>query len=114
MQIKITVEGTVITADLYDNPTSRDLYSLLPAELYMNPLQNREFYGNIQLFSDTKRQDGYQIGDIGYWIPGETLVLYYGPGYTDNLIIMGHITEGLEKLATNDHGFTAVIEKASF
>ena len=111
-EIKITDgEKIILTAVLNDTETARDLYGRLPLPLEMKPLQNREFYTDIRLSEQAPEQDSYQIGDIGYWTPGNALAIYYGPGYTGNLIIMGYVTSGLETLSKIKQRFTAVIEK---
>lgn len=109
--IKITSGQTVIVANLDDTAASRDLLSKLPVSLEMNIHENREYYTTIHLDESDERQDGYEIGDIAYWAPGNALVLYYGPGYTGNLIKMGQITSGLDKLPGMGKRFMATIEK---
>lgn len=111
MKINIQTEDFYMTAELNNTATAEDLYRRLPLTLTMHPLQNREFYANISLSENAAESDGYKIGDIGYWTPGNALVFYYGPGYTGNLIILGRITSGLKELSSARKSFTAVIRK---
>lgn len=111
MKIKITTGDTTITAVLNDTPASQDLWQKLPLSLEMHPHQNREFYADIRLSKDGKTQNNYAVGDIAYWTPGNSLVLFYERGYTGSLIIMGKIISGLNDLAQISGSFSALIEK---
>lgn len=111
VKIKITSKNKVIFARLNNSAPAQDLLSRLPITLYMRGHQNREYYTNIRLNNDYSTQDGYQIGDIAYWTLGNSLVLFYDKGHTDNLIIMGNITIGLDALPDMGSGFSAKIEK---
>lgn len=111
VKIKIILGETTILAMLNNTSTARDLLKRLPVVLNMMPHQNREYYGNIQLDKNSPRQDGYKIGEIGYWSSGNSLVLFYGEGYTDDLIIVGEIISGLDELSHIDGAIQATIEK---
>lgn len=112
MKIKINADGISLTAVLNNTPTSWDLWNRLPVSVTFYPHQNREFYTNMTLSGNPDVQDGYAVGDIAYWTPGNAVVLYYGEGYTGNLIIMGRITAGLEHLKQRKGSFSARLEKA--
>lgn len=109
-EIKIVSGDKVILAKLNNTSTAQDLIAKLPIKLKMNPHQNREYYANINLDKTSATQDGYKIGDIGYWVSGNSLVLFYDKGYTNDLIIMGNITDGLDKLSKINGSFQATIE----
>lgn len=111
VKIKITSGATTLLAELNNSPASRDLIAKLPVTLKMSQHENREYYGSIQLAKTGKTQNGYQVGDIAYWTPGNALVLYYAKGYTGSLMIMGRITSGLDKLPLLGSAFTATIER---
>lgn len=111
MKIKLTVNDAVLTGFLNDSSTSEDLYDKLPIRLTMYPHENREVYGEIHLAKTTNTQNGYRIGDISYWTPGNALVVFYGKGYTGSLIPMGRITSGLDKLTEINNSFSVLIER---
>lgn len=111
VKIKITSGDMVVLARLNNNATAQDLLKRLPLVLNMNLHQNREYYANIRLDKNAKIQDGYQVGDIAYWTSGNALVMFFGEGYTDDLIIMGQIITGLDKLSNMGGNFQAKIEK---
>lgn len=110
MKIKITIDDNLIVAELNNTDTARDLLSKLPLTLQLNKHQNREYYTGIKLDKTALTQNGYQVGDIGYWTAGNSLVFFYGRGSTDGLIIMGKITQGLELLSKMDNAVSAHIE----
>ena len=98
------VEGTVITATLDDNATSRDFVSLLPLTLTLQD------YAATEKISDPPRKlstagapPGYDpsIGDISYYAPWGNLALFYrDSGYASGLVKLGAIdsdTEGLNR-----------------
>lgn len=112
MEIRISGAEFEIKAELNDTATSKDLWASLPVRLLFYPLQNREFYAPIALEKEGGDvRDGYEIGDIGYWTGGDTVVLYYGEGWTGDLIIMGRMTSDFDFLRTISEPFDAVIEK---
>ena len=112
MEIRISGAEFEIKAELNDTATSKDLWASLPVRLRFYPLQNREFYAPIALEKEgSDVRDGYEIGDIGYWTGGDTVVLYYGEGWTGDLIIMGRMTSDFDFLRTISEPFDAVIEK---
>ena len=112
MEIRISGAEFEIKAELNDTATSKDLWASLPVRLRFYPLQNRVFYAPIALEKEVSDvRDGYEIGDIGYWTGGDTVVLYYGEGWTGDLIIMGRMTSDFDFLRTISEPFDAVIEK---
>lgn len=111
VKIKITSGNQVIFASLNNSAPAQDLLNRLPITLYLNAHQNREYYASIHLDNNSSTQDGYQIGDIAYWTPGNSLILFYDKGYTNSLIIMGKISSGLDMLQDMGAGFSAKIEK---
>ena len=89
MKVKFNVNNQVIDVQLNNSTTSKDLWNKLPLTLVFYPHQSREIYSNIELNKSEPVVDSYAIGDVAYWTPGNALVLYFGPGYTDSLIPMG-------------------------
>lgn len=110
MKIKMTLENRVIVAELNNTLPAKDLFAKLPLTLSLNKHQNREYYTLIKLDKTGPIQDGYQMGDIGYWIEGNALVFFYDSGYTDSLIILGKITQGLEFFSKMSNAVSVHIE----
>ena len=111
MKIQISINNTKIYGELNDSAASNDLWRQLPLKLKMYPHQSREIYANMSLIHSDKTVNSYNVGDIAYWTPGDALVLYYGPGYTDNLIIMGKMTTDYSELSEITKPTMVLIER---
>jgi hypothetical protein len=102
MKIRMDVEGTVITATLDDNATSRDFVSLLPLTLTLQD------YAATEKISDPPRKlstagappgSDPSIGDISYYAPWGNLALFYrDSGYASGLVKLGKIDSDVEAL----------------
>ena len=62
-----------------NNETARDFLKLLPITITMKELYESEKYTElpVKLSRVEVTRQGYEIGDIGYWAPGNCLVIYY-------------------------------------
>jgi hypothetical protein len=102
MKIRMDVEGTVITATLEDNATSRDFLSLLPLTLTLQD------YAATEKISDPPRRlstagappgSDPSPGDISYYAPWGNLALFYSDsGYASGLVKLGKLDSGVEAL----------------
>ena len=102
MKIRMDVEGTVITATLDDNATSRDFVSLLPLTLTLQD------YAATEKISDAPRRlstagappgSDPSPGDISYYAPWGNLALFYkDSGYASGLVKLGKLDSGVEAL----------------
>jgi hypothetical protein len=79
-RIRIIVEDVVLEAELFDTPCAQGVASLLPIETTPN-VWGDEFYFEIaeEHGLDHTATSDVQIGDIGYWPPGQALALFFGP-----------------------------------
>ncbi|MCM1532808.1 MAG: cyclophilin-like fold protein [Ruminococcus flavefaciens] len=82
-QMKIIVGDQELTADMYDNATSRAIKEMLPMELPME-LSMLDLYGREMCyrFSDALPTDhaynrGYEVGEIVYYPPMHSFVIMY-------------------------------------
>ena len=104
MKIRLTVEGTQLTATLIDSKTCRDFITLLPLTLTMNDLFGREKFAHLPraLSEARQRTHAYAVGDIGYWSPGGDVAIYYrqdGEKISEpGIIMIGKIDAGVETL----------------
>lgn len=99
MKLKITVEDVVLTADLYDNATTRELVSRLPLTLPMKDLYEREMVYRFEkpLPAEEEKREGYKIGDISYWSPWHSFVIFYKQnGEINDWQKIGRIDSGVE------------------
>lgn len=100
MNLKITIGEQIVTAILYDNPTSKDFAAILPLTLTL------EDYSNTEKISDLSKKLSIQnapsgfdpsIGDITYYAPWGNIALFYkGSRYANGLISLGKIANGIE------------------
>lgn len=103
MKIRLTINGQTTTATLDDNPTARDLLSMLPLTLTL------EDYASIEKIAYPPRKLSTkgapagidpEIGDITYYAPWGNLALFYKDfGYSAGLIRLGRLDTGVEALS---------------
>ena len=99
-KINITIGDTILTATLYDNPTTRDLIALLPLDLTLEDYAATEKICYLpQKLSQTDAPSGFDpsVGDITYYAPWGNLAIFYKDfGYASGLISLGKIDHSIE------------------
>jgi hypothetical protein len=118
MQIEIRVGAERFTATVDDTPAGRDLLAQLPQTIAMSDHGGVEKTGPLREPLDLDGQpDGADpdVGDLGYYAPGNDLVLYYGDqSYYTGIVILGRLDETApSRLAAMDGGITASVTDAS-
>lgn len=97
MQIEIRVAGERFAATVDDTPAGRDLLAQLPQTIEMTDHGGVEKTGPLQApLSLYGQPDGADpdVGDLGYYAPGNDLVLYYGDqSYYTGIVILGRLDE---------------------
>ena len=81
MRITITIGNQQFQATLDDSAASRDLLAQLPATLRMDDHAGVEKTGTLPTPLSLEGQPAGadpDVGDVGYYAPGNNLVLYYG------------------------------------
>ena len=102
MKIRLTLNGTALTATLIDSETTRDFVSLLPLTLTMSDLFGREKFGHLPraISEGGKRTRTYEVGDVIYWPPGPDVAIYYRhdgqPIPSPGIIVIGKMDSGVE------------------
>lgn len=98
IKIKMTVGNETLTATLIDNPSSRNLIEKFPMTLPMEDLYSREMYYSFEekIPAPNAKRQGYEVGDISLWTPGNGLVIFYEQN--------GEIISGLQKVGRIDSG----------
>lgn len=102
MKIRLRINGHTLPATLYDNPSARDLYSLLPLSLTLEDYAATEkiTYPPRKL-GTASAPEGFTpaAGDIAYYTPWGNLALFYkGFRYSSGLVSLGRIEAGVEVL----------------
>lgn len=91
---------------LYDNAAARSLVEQLPVTVPMSDHGRVEKTGPLPRPLDTSGMpvgEDPGVGELGYYSPGEDLVLYYGDqGYFDGILRLGSMTGDLDALAAVD------------
>lgn len=96
IRIKVTAGSQVLTASLLDNATTRSLVSRFPLTVPMKNLYAREMVYRIPdpLPAEQAQRSGYEVGDLSYWTPGHSLVIFYKQN--------GEIIDNLQKIGRFD------------
>lgn len=108
IKIKIGVGEQSLIATLLDNATSRSFISMLPLSLPMMNLYSRELvyrFTNQPLPANEAKTSGYQVGDISYWTPGRSFVIFYKQNgeIISNLQPVGRIDSGVDIFKNTDN-----------
>jgi hypothetical protein len=95
MKIRVEFNGASMTYTLYDNPSARDLASLLPLDLSIDDYSTNE---KIAYLPRKLTEEGIgpfdneRPGDLGYYAPWGNLAFFYeGYRYSGGLIRLGRI-----------------------
>lgn len=112
--VTITFGDIVLSGELWDNPTAQDLMSLLPLDLTFSD------YNALEKTAPLPRaltMDGVPAGadpepaDIGYYAPGNVLVLYYGDvGYWNGIVRLGRMLDNVDQIVAQTSDFQARID----
>lgn len=110
--ITITTNDRVIAAMLHDNPAANALLEQLPLTLTFDDFNAVE--KTAKLPSPLSMQgmpegDDPEVSNVGFWAPGEELVLYYGDvGYWKGIARLGTFDD-VEAIAEQTGPFIVTI-----
>ena len=117
MNIELTIDDRTVSGELFENPVARQLGDLLPLTLTFDD------YNDVEKVAQLKRElildgvpdvDEPHPGEIGYYAPLQTLVLYYGsPGRWPGLVRVGRFDHDLDALRALENGTVISIAKAA-
>lgn len=101
VHIRLTFNGLVLTATLYDNPSARDLASMLPLDLRIE-----DYGGNEKIVHLPRKltEDGSgpftneSPGDLCYFKSWGNLALFYADYRWDGLIRLGRFDSSFDAL----------------
>lgn len=114
--IRITVGDQSFAAELYDNPTARDLADQLPLTLTVDDLHGLEKTGRLPRALTTRgvpAGSDPEVDEIGYYAPGRNLVLYYGDvGYYTGIVRIGRFADAIAAIADQPDGVSVTVERA--
>lgn len=101
MKIRMTFGGHVMTATLYDNPSARDFYSMLPLDLTIEDYSTNEKIAYLprKLTEEGSGPfDNEQPYDLCYYMPWGNLAMFHGAYKHAGLIRLGRFDAGYEAL----------------
>jgi hypothetical protein len=115
MKIQITIGDLRFEAALTESAAARDLVAQLPVTVDMIDHGGVEKTGRLPAPLSLKGQpEGADpdVGDVGYYAPGNDLVLYYGDqSYFPGIVILGQLDgDAAEQIAGMDGPVTATVE----
>jgi hypothetical protein len=117
MKIRFVLGEVSVTATLDESGASRDLVSLLPLEIEMKDLFQREKTGTIPrtISEEGRRTFTCDVADVVYWPPGPHLAVFYAQSTRSlpqpGAIHLGTIDAGAEIFAAGS-SVKAKIERA--
>jgi hypothetical protein len=115
MKISITVGDERYQATILDSAAGRDLVAQLPLTIAMTDHGSVEKTGPLPSpLSLDGQPDGADpdIGDVGYYAPGNDLVLYYGDqSYYPGIVIIGRLDgDAAGRIAALEGAITATVD----
>jgi hypothetical protein len=115
MKIQITIGNQRLRATIFDSAAGRDLIAQLPLTIDMTDHGSVEKTGPLPSPLSTAGQpDGADpdVGDVGYYAPGNDLVFYYGDqSYYPGIVIIGRLDgDAASRIADINGAITATVE----
>ena len=115
MRIQINIGGQRFGASLADSAAARDLVAQLPVTIDMVDHGGVEKTGPLPSPLSLKGQpEGAdpEVGDLGYYAPGNDLVLYYGDqSYFPGVVILGRLEgDAAQRISELDGSVAARVE----
>lgn len=114
MRIQITIDDQHFQATLDDSAATRDLGAQLPLTVEMSDHGAVEKTGPLPTPLSLDGQPAGadpDVGDVGYYAPGNNLVLYYGDqSYYDGIVVLGRMhDDAAERIASMDGAITVLL-----
>ncbi|MGW4945364.1 cyclophilin-like fold protein [Actinoplanes sp. NPDC004185] len=115
MKISIVIGDQRFAATIRDSAAGRDLIAQLPLTIAMTDHGSVEKTGPLPSpLSLDGQPDGADpdVGDVGYYAPGNDLVLYYGDqSYYPGIVILGHLDgDAAGRIAGMEGAVTATVD----
>lgn len=114
-QIRLTFANEEVLVTMYDNDVSRDFIDILPLTLTFEDYAATEKISYLdRKLAISGMPPGFEpvAGDFTYYAPWGNLAIFYRDfRYSNNLIKLGHIEQGIDKLRNMQSSFTVLIER---
>jgi hypothetical protein len=76
---KITAGDVVAEAELLDNTTADAIWEAMPIQARGSTWGDEIYFGIPVEMGEDDAQAVVELGDLGYWPPGNALCIFYGP-----------------------------------
>jgi hypothetical protein len=115
MKIQIAIGSQRFQATIFDSAAGRDLIAQLPLTIDMTDHGSVEKTGPLPApLSLAGQPDGADpdVGDVGYYAPGNDLVFYYGDqSYYPGIVVIGRLDgDTAGRIADMEGAITATVE----
>lgn len=115
-RVRLIIGEQEMYATLNDDPAAESLMAMLPTDFTFEDFNGVEKIGypNTPFYLDESTYGGAPAaGDIAIYAPWGNLSIFYQQyQHNDDLIMLGHIDEGLEVLTSQTSNFTVRMELA--
>jgi hypothetical protein len=102
MRLRFVFADQDFTATLEDNPSARDLFSMLPLDLKISDYATNEMIAYLprKLTEDGSGPFGNEaVGDLCYYAPWGNLAMFHGPyRWSRGLIRLGRLDKGAKPM----------------
>ena len=78
-RIKIEAGGVTVTATLNDSATADLVWDALPIEAQASTWGDEIYLSTAVSAGEDDARETVDLGDVGYWPPGQALCLFFGP-----------------------------------
>jgi len=80
MDITIRIGALIVEAELNDTPTARKIAEALPINAAFNTWGDEIYFAiPVQSELDDSAREVVELGDLGYWPPGQAFCIFFGP-----------------------------------
>ena len=122
LRVKFEKAGEVIVELIEKNPNTRDAFlAAVPFEARANLWGKEVYFSTPVKLGQENSQSVVQIGDVGYWPPGNAMCLFFGPTPVspspDKIMpaspvnVFGQIIKGLDILEKVKDGEKIIVEE---
>ncbi len=112
--VTMTVGGQAVSVTLQDTPAANALYDMLPLDLTFEDYNGTEKISYLDAALPTEGEaDGCDpaVGDLCLYAPWGNLCIFYQDfGYSDGLILLGHIDSGMDVISAMEGDFPVRME----
>jgi hypothetical protein len=78
-RIEILAGQVTVTAELNETQTAKAVWAGLPIEGIVNTWGDEIYFSTPLSLEQESGQEVVEMGDLGYWPPGKSLCVFFGP-----------------------------------